>query len=114
MAILDYGVLQINGETIAYETGVKIKPGKIKRVPNPQINGDIVYTSDISENKSMITVTIRVTPENNELFDTFFDNGDNNTITFRDQNFTNCTLEEPPEREDQGTADYVFYGNPAI
>ena len=114
MTILDYGVLSINGNTIAYETGVKIKKGAIKRIPNPQINGGIVFTSDITGNMSMITVGIRVTPENNDLFDTFFDNGDNNTITFRDQNFSSCTLEEPPEREDQSTVDYVFYGDPAI
>jgi hypothetical protein len=114
MAIQDYGDLLINGTVIAYEGAVKVKKGAKKRTTHPQINGKKIVVNDISENFSMITVNIRVTPESDADFDAFYNNGDNNTITFRDQNFTACTLQEPPEREDLSTVDYVFEGDPAI
>ena len=47
-------------------------------------------------------------------FDTFFDNSDNNTIIFREDNFVACFIEELPERSDLETVDYVFYGDPKI
>ncbi len=114
MAILDYGDLLINGTVISYEGAVKVKNGTKKRTANPQVNGKKIITTDISTNMSMITVTIRVTPESNADFDALFNNDDNNTITFRDQNFVSCFIEELPEREDQQTVDYIFYGDPAI
>jgi hypothetical protein len=114
MTILDYGDLLINGTVIAYEGAVKVKPGAKKRTVHPQVNGQKIVTTDIAENMSMITVNILVTPESNTQFDGFYNNGDNNTITFRDQNFTACIMEEPPEREDLATVDYVFMGDPAI
>lgn len=114
MAIQDYGDLLINGTVIAYEGAVKIEKGSKTRNFHPQINGQKIITTDISTNKSKITVTVRVTPESNENFDTYYNNGDNNSITFRDQNFTACAMEMLPEREDLATVDYVFYGDPAI
>ena len=114
MTIQDYGDLLINGTVIAYEGAVKIKKGTKKRNIFPQVNGAKIVTTDISENRSMITVNIRVTPESDADFDALYNNGDNNTITFRDQNFTACTMEDLPEREDLATADYIFYGDPAI
>jgi hypothetical protein len=114
MAILDYGNLSINGTVISYEGAVKIEAGTKKRVVNPQVNGGKIITTDISTNVSKITVKVRVTPQSNAQFDAFFNNGDNNTISFRDQNFSACLLEIIPEREDLSTVDYVFLGDPAI
>ena len=114
MAILDYGYLSINGKVIAYEGAVKVEKGSKTRNVFPQVNGAKIITTDISTNKSKITVTVRVSQENNALFDSFFNNEDNNTITFRDQNFTACVMEMLPEREDLATVDYVFIGDPAI
>lgn len=114
MAILDYGVLSINGTIIAYEGAVKIQAGSKKRIVNPQVNGAKIITTDISTNMSKITITVRNTPASIAQFDAFYNNGDNNTISFRDQNFTGCLIEELPEREDLGTVEYVFYGDPAL
>jgi hypothetical protein len=114
MAILDYGDLTINGKVIAYESAVKIEKGSKTRKVTPQINGSKIITSDISTNISKITVSVKVTPDNNDQFDEFYNNGDNNTITFRDANFTGCTMEMLPEREDLATVDYVFIGDPAV
>ena len=114
MAILDYGNLSINGTVISYEGAVKIEAGSKKRIVNPQVNGGKIITTDISTNVSKITVKVRVTPQSNAQFDAFFNNGDNNTISFRDQNFSACLLEMLPEREDLSTVDYVFLGDPAI
>ena len=111
---LDQGNLSINGTVIAYEGYVKVKPGSKKRTAYPQVNGKKIITTSVEENRSMITVTIRVTPSSNTQFDEFFNNGDNNTIIFRDKNFTACFLEEIPERSDLETVDYIFYGDPAI
>ena len=114
MAILDYGNLSINGTVISYEGAFKIEAGTKKRIVNPQVNGGKIITTDISTNVSKITVKVRVTPVSNAQFDAFFNNGDNNTISFRDQNFSACLLEMLPEREDLSTVDYVFLGDPAI
>lgn len=114
MAILDYGDLSINGNVIAYEGAVKIEAGTKTRNVHPQVNGAKIITTDISTNKSKITVTVRVTPDSDELFDGFYNNGDNNTITFRQKNFTACVIEVLPEREDLSTVDYMFSGDPAI
>lgn len=114
MAQLDYGNLLINGTVIAYEGPVKIEKGTKTRKFYPQVNGSKVITTDISTNMSKITINVRVTPSSNAQFDTYFNNGDNNTITFRDQNFVACAMEMLPEREDLGTVDYVFMGDPAI
>lgn len=114
MAILDYGDLLINGTVIKYDGKVKIEKGSITRVPNPQINGQVIYTTDLASNRSKITVPIRVSPTSNEDFDNLYANGDNNTISFRDQNFSNCAMEMIPEREDQAVVEYVFFGNPAV
>lgn len=114
MAILDYGDLLINGKVIAYEGAVKVEKGTRTRNFFPQVNGSKIITTNIETEKSKITVTIRVTPQSNADFDEFFNNGDNNVVTFRDENFTACALEVLPEREDLATVDYVFYGDPAV
>jgi hypothetical protein len=114
MAQLDYGNLSINGTVVAYDGRVKIEKGTRTRTPNPQVNGEIIYTTDITTERAKVTVPIRVSPTSNEQFDTFYDNGDNNTISFRDQNFTKATMEVLPEREDQEVVEYVFYANPAV
>lgn len=114
MAILDYGDLVINGKVISYEAAVKIENGTITRNVHPQVNGSKIITSSIESNKSKITMTIRVTPENNDLFDGIYNNGDNNTVSFGDKNFSACVMEVLPEREDLGTVDYMLYGDPAI
>ncbi len=114
MAILDYGILSINGTVISYEGAVKIEAGSKKRIVNPQVNGGKIITTDITTNVSKITVKVRVTPESNDQFDAFYDNGDNNTISFRDKNFSGCVIEILPEREDLSTVDYIFFGDPAI
>lgn len=114
MAILDYGDLLINGTVISYEGTVKVEAGSKKRVINPQVNGSKVITTDISTNFSKITVPVRVSTASNKQFDGFYNNGDNNTISFRDQNFTSCVLEMIPEREDLAIVNYVFFGDPAL
>lgn len=114
MAILDYGDLLINGTVIKYDGKVKIEKGSITRVANPQISGEVVYTTDITTNRSKITIPIRVTPESNDQFDDLYNNGDNNTISFRDANFSRCAMEMIPEREDQAVVEYIFFGNPAV
>lgn len=114
MAILDYGDLSINGTVISYEGAVKIEYGSKKRVVNPQVNGSKIITTDISTNMSKITIPVRVNPSSNKQFDTFYNNGDNNTISFRDKNFSACVMEVLPEREDLAVVEYVFLGDPAI
>lgn len=114
MAILDYGDLSINGTVISYEGAVKIEAGSKKRVVNPQVNGSKIITTDITTNMSKITIPVRVSPSSNTQFDAFYNNGDNNTISFRDQNFSACVMEMLPEREDMAVVEYVFFGDPAI
>ena len=114
MTILDYGNLLINGNVIKYDGKVKVEKGTRTRVANPQINGEVIYTTDIATERSKITVPIRITTDSNEQFDGFYDNGDNNTITFRESNFSKCTMEIVPEREDQEIAEYIFFGNPEV
>lgn len=114
MAILKHGDLYINDKPISYEGAVKVETGSIKRIVSPQVNGSKIITADISTNVSKITVPVRVTAESNKLFDGFYNNGDNNVISFRGQNFSACCLEVIPEREDLAIANYVFYGDPAI
>lgn len=114
MAIINYGDLVINGVVRSYEGAVKITPGSITRKTHPQINGSAITTSDISTNFSMITINVRVTPEILDDFRDLYNNGDNNTISFRDRNFSNCKLTVRPEEEDLGTADFVFEGDPEL
>jgi hypothetical protein len=114
MALLDYGNLSINGTVVAYDGRVKIEKGSRTRTPLPQVNGEILIQTDISTERSKITIPIRVSSSSNEQFDTFYDNGDNNTISFRDENFTKAFMEVLPEREDQEVVEYVFYANPAV
>jgi hypothetical protein len=114
MAIQKQGDLLINGKPIAYEGKVKIQDGSEKRNFHPQVNGSIIITSDVSTNIGMVIVPVRATDENKALFTSFHDNGDNNTISFRDQNFSNCAMEEKPLTEDLEIVEYVFKGNPAI
>lgn len=114
MAILDYGTLSINGTIIAYEGAIKIQAGSKKRIVNPQVNGSKIITTDISTNMSKITIPVRNTPASAAQFDAFYNNGDNNTISFRDQNFTSCLIEELPEREDMAVVQYVFIGDPVL
>jgi hypothetical protein len=114
MSILDYGDLTINNTVIKYDGRIKVERGTKTRTPLPQVNGEIVYQTDISTERSKITVPIRVSPESNKQFDRFFDNGDNNIISFRDENFSKATMEVVPEREDQEIVEYVFFANPAV
>lgn len=114
MAILSYEDLVINGQTVSYEGPLKITPGTIKRVPNPQVNGPLIYNPDISENRAQIIVNQRVHPESNDLFDEIYANGDNNTVSIGDKNYTRVALEMIPEREDKGTVDYVLFAEPSI
>lgn len=114
MAILEYGDLEINGSVVSYESPVKIQQGSVTRNFYPQVNGEIVITNDISTNFSTITVNVRNTPENVEQFREYLNNGDNNTIKFRDQSYNRCTLIVLPEEQDLETVDYVFQGNPRV
>lgn len=114
MSTLNLGDLSINGEPISYEGQVSIQPGSKKRNFHPQSNGQKIITTDFSTNMSKITVTVRCTPEFNDLFDGFFRNEDNNTIVWRDKSFINCAMEELPDRKDLQTVDYVFMGDPLV
>lgn len=113
---LQQGDLTINTKVIAYDPAgkVRIQKGTATRVPYPQVNGSLIVVEDISTKMSKITIPIRVTAETNKTFDEFYNNDDNNVITFRDQNFSGCFMEVIPEREDLELVDYVFMGNPAV
>lgn len=113
MTILNYGNLIINSKSVSYEA-VEITSGSITRKPNPQINGKNIFTTDVTSNYSTIKITQRVSPASNELFDQIYNNGDNNTITYRSQNFSNCSMEVLPARKDQDTVDYMIFGDPAV
>ena len=114
MTILDYGDLTINGKVMAYEGAVKIEKGSPTFTVHPQVNGGKFVRQDISTNYSTIKIPVRVTPDNNKEYDALRANGDNNVITFRDQNFTGCLMDKLPEREDLAIVDYVFFGDPAV
>ena len=114
MAILQQGNLVINGKPIAYEGKVKIEAGSITRNVFSQVNGSKLITSDVSSNVSIISVPVRATPENIELFTSFYNNNDNNTISFRNQNFSGCVMEKLPQIEDLEVVEYMFKGDPAI
>jgi len=114
MAIQKQGDLIINGKTISYEGKVKIQVGSQKRNFFSQVNGSIIITSDVSTNIGMVIVPVRATDENKALFASFYNNGDNNIISFRNQNFSNYSMEEEPLTEDLEIVEYVFKGNPAI
>lgn len=114
MAILKQSDLYINGKPVAYEGKVKTQAGSATRNFHPQVNGSMIITSDISTNVGIVIVPVRATPENVELFTSFYDNGDNNTISFRNENFSNCGLTVKPEIEDLEIVEYVFKGDPAI
>jgi hypothetical protein len=114
MAILQNQTLTINGDIIAYEGNVKFTKGSKTRKANPQISGQNVFTSDNSTNYSVLKVSVRNTSENNALFDKYYNNGDNNVISYGEDSITGVTLEVIPEREDQGLTEYTFYGNAVI
>ena len=114
MAIQKQGDLQINGKTVSYEGKVKIEAGSITRNFHPQVNGPIIITSDISTNIGMVIVPVRATKENKALFTSFYNNGNNNVISFGNENFSNCAMEKDPLREDLEIVEYVFKGDPAI
>lgn len=114
MAIQKQGDLNINGKTVSYEGKVKIEAGSITRNVFSQVNGSKIITSDVSTNIGMVIVPVRATDENKALFKSFYDNGDNNVISFRNQNFSNCAMEKDPLTEDLEIVEYVFKGNPAI
>ena len=114
MTIINYINLSINGQVVKYEGRLKIEAGTITRTFNPQVNGEIVVTSDISTNMSKITIPVRVTAASSKTFKEFYDNGDNNVITADRKSFTKCALEVLPEREDQEIVEYIFMGNPEI
>jgi hypothetical protein len=111
---LKQGALTVNTKAISYEGNIRIEPGAATRTPYPQVNGSLIVVEDISTKMCKITIPIRVTPETNKTFDEFYNNDDNNVITFRDQNFSGCFMEVIPEREDLQVVDYVFMGNPAV
>jgi hypothetical protein len=105
----------VNGNSVPYENnGVEVTPGKIKRMPNPQVDGQLIITEDISTNFSTLKVTVRVTEESNKLFTGFYDNGTNNIITYGDKNYSACFLEDMPARKLQETVEYTFMGNPEV
>ena len=114
MAILQQGNLVINGTPIAYEGKVKTQAGSITRNVFSQVNGSKIITSDVSTNISIIRIPIRSTTENRKLFESFYNNNDNNTISFGEQNFSNCVMEVLPELENLELGEYVFKGDPAI
>jgi len=114
MAIQKQGDLVINGKTVGYEGKVKTQTGSITRNFHPQVNGSIIITSDVSTNIGMVIVPVRATDENKALFTSFYNNGNNNTVSFRNENFSDCSVEVLPQTEDLEIVEYVFKGNPAI
>lgn len=114
MALNNQGALTINTKVIQYDGKVKIEAGSATRTPYPQVNGGLVVVQDISTKVSKIIIPVRVSPESNETFDEFYDNEDNNIITFRDKNYSGCFMEVKPEREDLEVVEYVFMGNPEV
>tara|TARA_R100001463_G_scaffold126826_1_gene184714 strand:- start:705 stop:1052 length:348 start_codon:yes stop_codon:yes gene_type:complete len=110
--IVQFGDLAINGQPVALNSEPTLTDGAITRMSNPQINGDTIITQDISTNKSTISIPVMCNPENNELFDTFFANGNNNVITYDGKNYSSAVLTVKPERKNMEEATYVFESNP--
>lgn len=108
---LDYQNLLINNTVVKYDGRLKVKNGSKTRTGNPQINGGIIYTTDISTEMTTITIPVRAEPESNARFEQFYTNGDNNTITIGDTNYIRATMTELPEIEDQEVVEYVFTAN---
>ena len=108
------GELTINTQTIQVEGKVKIQPGSATRTGYPQVNGGLIVVEDVSTRISKISIPIRVTEKSNKTFDEFYDNADNNIITYRDKNYSGCFMEVKPEREDNEIVEYVFMGNPEV
>lgn len=114
MAILQNQTLTINGDIIAYEGNVKITLGSKTRKANPQISGDLIFTTDNSTNFATLKVSVRNTSENNKLFNNYYANGDNNVISFGEVSISQAAMEMIPEREDQSLIEYTFFGNAVI
>jgi hypothetical protein len=114
MTILSHKPLTINGDIIAYEGACKLTIGTKERKPNPQIAGEIIFTTDNSTNHSTFKVTVRNTDENNEKFEKYYNNGNNNVISYGNTSLSLMALQTMPENEDQGLTEYVFYGQPKI
>jgi len=111
MAILENLPLQINGETIAYEGNVKLTIGSKTRKANPQLFGNLIYTTDNSTNFSTIKVSIRNTQASIDQFKAYYRNGDNNVISFGNITLSNVAMEMLPEVEDQALTEYTFLGD---
>ncbi len=114
MAILKQPDLYINTLPVGYEGQIKVKPGMPKRNFYPQVNGEMIVTSDISTNYSIITIPIRVTTESRKYFRSLANQGNNIVISVGDLNFSGCALEDDPDVPLLEIGEYVFKGNPAI
>jgi len=62
----------INGNVVAYEGNITYSLGKNTIVFNPQTNGKLIKTKDISSAVGMVTIPIRCTDENVEWNMKFF------------------------------------------
>lgn len=108
----DKQTLVINGVVQRFED-VKVQKGAPTRNFHPQYGGGTpTKTEDISTNVSMITVTVRNDLGNIKDYETFFSNGENNTIEYGEDGFVNCTMEVLPEVSLGETSDYVFKADP--
>ena len=114
MAILKQPDLLINSDPVGYEGQIKTKPGMPKRNFYPQVNGEMIVTSDISTNYSIITIPIRLTVESRKYFRSLINKENNIVISVGDLHFSGCSLEDEPDVALLEIGEYVFKGNPAF
>ena len=102
----------INGKPVAYEGNITYSLGKNTTVFNPQTNGKLVKTIDISSAVGMVTIPVRCTNKNVELFRSF--DGQENVIQIGDISFFGMEYEVFPDVQDLEVVDFIFKGNPAV
>lgn len=112
MAIQKYANLSINSTVIKYEAELDVQDGSITRNYNPQINGSAQITSDISTNKSTISIQVRQSNVSDSDFDDFYDKGDANLIFIDDKSYSRATMKEKPSRQNMQLVTYVFECDP--
>tara|TARA_Y100000385_G_scaffold275847_1_gene320779 strand:+ start:556 stop:891 length:336 start_codon:yes stop_codon:yes gene_type:complete len=102
----------INGNVVAYEGNITYSLGKNTTVFNPQTNGKLLKTVDISSAIGSVTIPVRCTPENVELFRSF--ESQENVVQVGDISFSGMEYEVFPDIQDLEVIDFVFKGNPAV
>jgi hypothetical protein len=102
----------IDGKVVPYEGNVTYSLGKETITFNPQTNGNIIKTKDISTAVGMVTIPARATKSNVDFFRNL--EGSEHVIQIGDISFSGMEFEVFPDIQDLEVVDFVFKGNPAI